>query len=136
MRVAALLQEKASTFVGTFRANVKGIPREITKGGNKKFSCKFFFNDDKKCMLVNYHCIQKKNVHLMSTMRDSPAKNTTKKKKPLVIHFYKRNKFGVDLFDQMVRLCTAHAATRRWPMAVWTNIRYGRPELLDLDQKS
>ena len=28
----------------------------------------------------------------------------------------------MDVFDQMVRLYTTHAATRRWPMAVWTNI--------------
>ena len=111
MKVAALLQEKGTTFVGTFRANVKGMPREITKGGNEKFSSKIFFNDDKKGMLVNYQCKQKKNVHFMSTMHDSPAKDTTKKKKPLAIHFYNRNKFGVDLFDQMVRLCTTHAAT-------------------------
>ena len=73
-------------------------------------------------MLVNYLCKQKKNVHLMATMHDSSATDSTEKKKPLVIHFHNQNKVGVDVFDQMVRLYTAHAATRRWPMAVWTNI--------------
>ena len=29
---------------------------------------------------------------------------------------------AVDVFDQMVMLYTTHAATRRWPTAVWTNI--------------
>ena len=54
VKVAELLQEKNTTLVGTVRANVKGIPKKITKGGNEKFSSKFFFNEDKKCMLVNY----------------------------------------------------------------------------------
>ena len=122
MKVARLLQEKNTTLVGTVRANVKGIPKEITKGGNEKFSSKFFFNEDKKCMLVNYQCKQKKNVHLLSTMHNSPATDSTEKKKPMVTHFYNKNKVGVDVFDQMARLYTTHAATRKWPMAVWTNI--------------
>ena len=54
-------------------------------------------------------------------MHDFPATETTKKKKPLVIHFYNHSKVGVGVFDQMVRLYTTHAATRRWPMAVWMN---------------
>ena len=121
MKVAGLLQEKNTTLVGTVRANVIGIPKEITKGGNEKFSSKFFFNEDKKCMLVNYQCKQKKNVHLLSTMLDSPA-TLRKRKKPVIIHFYYKNKVGIDVFDQMARLCTTHAATKRWPMAVWTII--------------
>ena len=55
-------------------------------------------------------------------MHDYPATNPTEKKKPLVIHFYNHNKVGVDVFDQMVRFHTTNAATRRWPMAVWTKI--------------
>ena len=89
---------------------------------NEKFSGKFFFNDDRKVMLVNYQCRQKKNVHLMSTMHVSLAVYTTEKKKPLAIHFYNHKKVGLDVFDQMFRLYTTHAAIRRWPMAVWTNI--------------
>ena len=122
MKVAGLLQEKNTTLVGTVRANVIGIPKEITKGGNEKFSSNCFFNEDKKCMLVNYQCMQKKNVHLLSTMHDSLATDSTEKKKPVVIHFYYKNKVGIDVFDQMARMCTTCAATRRWQMAVWTTI--------------
>ena len=32
-------------------------------------------------MLVNYQYKQKKNIHLMSTMHDSPATDTTEKNK-------------------------------------------------------
>ena len=73
-------------------------------------------------MLVNYQCKQKKNVHLLSTMHNSPATDSTEKKKPIIIHFYNKNKVGVNVFDQMARLYTTHEASRRWAMAVWSNI--------------
>ena len=64
------------------------------------------------CKLVNYQCKQKKNVNLLSTMYNSPGTDATEKKKPLVVQFYNQNKVGVDVFDQMVRKYTTHAATR------------------------
>ena len=39
-----------------------------------------------------------------------------------MILFYEANKVGVDCFDQMARLYTTRAASRRWPVAVWGNI--------------
>ena len=77
----------------------------------RSFLASFSSMMTKKCMLINYHCKQKKNVHLMLTLHDSLATDTTEKKKPLVILFYNHNKVGVDVFDQMVRLYTTHAAT-------------------------
>ena len=55
-------------------------------------------------------------------MSFSVATVTTEKKKPLVIHFYTHDKVGVDVFDQIVRLYSTLAASRRCPIAVWTNI--------------
>ena len=55
-------------------------------------------------------------------MHDAPSTDRTEKRKPLVIHFYNENKVGVDVFDQMARKYTAHTSSRRWPLAVWTNI--------------
>ena len=40
-KVAGLLQEKGTTLVGTVRANVKRISKEITKQGNEKFLASF-----------------------------------------------------------------------------------------------
>ena len=67
-------------------------------------------------------CKQNKNVNLLSTMHNSPGTDATEKKKPLVVHFYNQNKVGVDVFHQMARNYTTHAATRRWLLAVWTNL--------------
>ena len=63
-------------------------------------------------MLVNYQCKQKKNVNLLSAMHNSPGTDAIEKK-PLVVQFYNQNKVGVDVFDQMARKYTTHAATRR-----------------------
>ena len=45
-------------------------------------------------------------------MHNSPDTDATQKNKPLVMQFYNQNKIGVDVFDQMVRKYTTHAATR------------------------
>ena len=65
---------------------------------------------------------EEKNVNLLSTMHNAPSTDNTEQKKPLVIHFYNKNKVGVDVFDQMARQYTTHSASRRWPLAVWTNV--------------
>ena len=38
------------------------------------------------------------------------------------MQFYNQNKVGVNVFDQMARNYMTHAATRRWLLAVWTNL--------------
>ena len=55
-------------------------------------------------------------------MHDAPSTDETEKRKPLVIHFYNKNKVGVHVFDQMARKYIAHISSRRWALAVWTNI--------------
>ncbi|CAK8681971.1 unnamed protein product [Clavelina lepadiformis] len=122
LNLAGLLSQRNMTIVGTVRSNSKGLPKEITRGEEEKFSSKFFYNSLRNSMLVNYQCKQKKNVNLLSTMHNSPSTDATEKKKPTVIQFYNQNKVGVDVFDQMARKYTTHAGSRRWPLAVWTNL--------------
>ena len=107
-----LLSQQNMIIFGTVCANSKGLPKEITRGDKEKFSSHFFYNSPKNCMLVNYQCKQKKNVNLLSTMHNSPGTDATEKKKLLVVQFYNQNKVGVDIFDQMTRKYTTHAATR------------------------
>ena len=99
MKTAGLLQEKDMTIVGTVHTNVKEIPKKITKGVNEKFSSKFFDNDNKKCLLVNYQCKQKKNVNLISTMTPQFSTNKFNRKEETTCYFYNCNKVGVDVFD-------------------------------------
>ena len=118
VHVAALLQSKEITVVRTVRANSKELPKEITTSSKERFSSKFFYNANKSCLLVSYRCKLKKDVNLISTMHDAPSTDGTEKRKPLVIHFYNKNKVGVDIFDQMARKYTAYTSSRRWPLAV------------------
>ena len=122
VHVASLLQQKKITIVGTVRNNSKGLTKEMTKCGNDMYGSKFYYNEQNECLFVNYQCKKKKNVNLLSTMHNAPSTDNTEKKKPLVIHFYNKNKVGVDVFDQMARQYMTHSASRRWPLAVWTNV--------------
>ena len=92
VKTAGLLKGKYTTVVRTVHANFKRIPKELKKGNNEKFSSKFVHNNDKKCLLVNYQSKEEKNVNLISIMHNSPATDSTEKKKPLVIHFYNHKK--------------------------------------------
>ena len=51
-----------------------------------------------------------------------PALTNARRKKPCVIHFYNKNKVGIDVVDQMLRQYSTHTASQRWSFAVWTNI--------------
>ena len=44
------------------------------------------------------------------------------KKKPSVVLYYNKNKIGVDIVDNMLKLNSARWATKRWPIAVWENL--------------
>ena len=121
VHVASLLQQKKITIVGTVRNN-KSLTKEMTKWGNDMYGSKFYYNEQNECLFVNYLKKKKKNVNLLSTTHNAPSTDNTEKKKPLVIHFYDKNKVGVDVFDQMARQYTTHSASRRWPLAVWTNV--------------
>lgn len=46
----------------------------------------------------------------------------TEKKTPETVSYYNKTKHGVDVVDQMTRLYTTKAGTRRWPMQVFYNI--------------
>ena len=45
-----------------------------------------------------------------------------RKKNPETVEFYNKTKCGVDVADQMARLYSVKAGTRRWPVAVFYNI--------------
>ena len=59
------------------------------------YGSKFYYNEQNEHLFVNYQCKKKKNVNLLSTMHNAPSTDNTEKKKPLVIHFYNKNKVGL-----------------------------------------
>ena len=120
--LATLLLEKKISMVGTVKSNSKGLTKFMTKNDNELHKGSFFFNDGKEILFVNYQCKKKKSVNLISTMLNAPSIDQSKKKKPCVIHFYNKNKVGVDVVGQMLQQYSTHTASRRRPFAEWTNI--------------
>ena len=103
--LAKKLQKEGTSIAGTVRANSKHLPKEVTgpvKGG--KYGSKFYYEEQCKCMFVNYQCKDKKSACLLSTMHASPSVSGGEKKKPDVVQFYNQNKVAVDVVDQMVRM--------------------------------
>ncbi|KAK7915662.1 hypothetical protein WMY93_011423 [Mugilogobius chulae] len=72
--------------------------------------------------LTIYQGKAKTNVSILSTVHSSAGTLSGPKAKPEPVVYYNRTKVGVDVLDQMLRMYSVKAATRRWPVAVFYNI--------------
>lgn len=121
--LAKKLCENKISLVGTMRKNRRELCSQMTeptKGG--LYSSFFCWYSGCNALFVRYQAKAKKTVCLLSTMHNSASVSDGTKQKPDVILFYNKNKVGVDSYDQMNRYYSTHSASRRWPMAVWSNI--------------
>ena len=111
------------SIVGTIRKNRRELCESMTTATKGKIhESTFFWNEESKVLFVKYQTKAKKTVCLLSTMHRNPEVQQSDKKKPNVILFYNKNKVGIDIVDQMLRLYSTHCASRRWPLAVWANM--------------
>ena len=86
-------------------------------------SSKFLWHKRSDAMFVKYQPKARKTVYLLSTMHSTPNVDTTMGfKKTCVIGFYNEKNVGVDCCDLMARLCCTRSASRKWPLAIWSNI--------------
>ena len=122
MDIARRLSEISTTIVGTIRKNRRELAKNMIASDCGFFESKFFWNEEVRACFVAYQCKKNKNVYLLSTMHSSPSTSDNPKKKPITIEFYNQNKVGVDVVDQMTELYTTKSASRRWPLAIWSNI--------------
>ena len=118
----SLRVQHRTTMVGTLRANSKNIPLGLLEEKLKLHDSLFYFNPKTQSLILKYQCKQQKSVMLLSTMHSHPQVEESAKHKPTIIHFYNKNKCGVDAADAMLRLYSTRCATRRWPVAVWHNL--------------
>lgn len=120
--VANRLSDISTTIVGTLRKNRREFSKEMVAANQSLYESTFFWQEESNACFVSYQCKRNKNVCLLSTMHSSPAVSNNQKRKPLIVEFYNKNKVGVDVIDQMTKLYTTKSASRRWPLAVWSNI--------------
>lgn len=119
-----LLKQKFS-YVGTMRHNRKELPGNILQieKNMQRFSTLFLMNDDASCSLMIYKCKPNKAALLLTTRHHSiNLLESHPKKLPDCYDFYNHTKVGVDSFDQMTRIYTTRAGTRRWTMSVFYNL--------------
>jgi len=111
------LKERNLSYVGTMRQDRVDVCSQMLRK-KELHSNEAFYSSD--ALVLSYQCKPRKCVLIASSMHSSPGPLINSK--PEVLHFYNKNKCGVDVMDQMTRLYTTKAASRRWPVAVWSNI--------------
>ena len=116
------LKKDNLTVLGTVRKNRVELPPElVATRGREALSSKFAFHKD--AMLVSYCPKKGKVVVLMSSLHDQAnIDEANPKKKPSMILDYNSTKGGVDTSDQMLRTYTCKRMTRRWPIAIFSNM--------------
>lgn len=123
LQLAKKLTAKETSVVGTMRKNRRELSPAIVQNCATQYESKFFWQKESKACVVTYQCKKQKNVILLSTMHSSPTiSNENAKRKPAIVEFYNANKVGVDVHDQMNRQYSTVSASRRWPLAIWSNL--------------
>lgn len=81
-----------------------------------------FFEEEKGCTLTVYQGRKEKNVALLSSFHEKVSTNEELPNLPNVIETYNKTKVGVDLIDNMTRLCSVRCKSRRWTVVFFFNI--------------
>ena len=115
--LAHYLLDNRATLLGTVRRNCRFLSPMHSLG--KPLYESEFLSDSRGVLTTSYQCKKNRNVIVLSTYHKSPVVKTDEKKKPEMIHLYNKMKVGVDAMDNMLRMYSVKAATRRWPVAVF-----------------
>ncbi|XP_049308060.1 piggyBac transposable element-derived protein 4-like isoform X1 [Bactrocera dorsalis] len=119
--LAVELLRRKITVVGTVRKNKKFLPLQAIDVRKKpEYYSEFFFTQN--VTVVTYMPKKYKFVVAMSTLHHSAETRADQKKKPEIIHHYNATKAGVDALDQLVATYTCKRQTKRWPVALFSNM--------------
>ena len=123
--LAKELKKKNTSLLGTCRWNRRDLPQEILsiQAGLSRYESQLFEEENRVATLTLYKSKPNKAVLLLSSQHGSCSVDESHKKRlPETVVAYNHTKHGVDVCDQMVRLYTSKAQSRRWPMHVFYNI--------------
>ena len=122
--LALKLAEKKCSLVGTLRQNRRDVPEECKKKKELHETEVFRYEGQTAITLTSYQCKAAKNVAVLSSLHPDIllSRNENPKKKPDSVLYYNKTKVGVDVYDQMTRLYSVKAASRRWPVHVFYNV--------------
>lgn len=105
------------------RKNRRELSTEIVQNSDSQYESKFFWQKESKACICHLPMQKAKNIILLNIMHSSPTiSSENDKRKPAIVEFYNANKVGVDVHDQMNRQYSTVSASRRWPLAIWSNL--------------
>ena len=118
------LPQNDCSLVGAIRQNRREISNILKTKRKLHDAVIVQSKEDISLTITSYQCNKSKSVNILSTLHSSisiPEENN-RKKKPKSVLFYSKTKFGVDVLDQMTRIYSLKAASRRWSIHVFYNI--------------
>ncbi|XP_069604265.1 piggyBac transposable element-derived protein 4-like [Ranitomeya imitator] len=122
LELANFLLQKQLTLVGTMRPNRREIP-PIMKHNAQRPIYESVFGFCNEATMVSYKAKKEKSVILLSTMHHDESIDTNdRKQKPEIILHYNKTKRGVDKMDEMITEYSCKRQTKRWPVALFSNI--------------
>lgn len=116
------LKEKHTSLVGTINTNRRDLPDVKKIMADKALHDTEVLRAESGCTLTLYKAKKSKTVCLISSLHRTVHCSAEGKRKPDTILHYNKTKVGVDCIDQMAKLYTTKAASRRWPVAVFFNV--------------
>nr|XP_023668632.1 piggyBac transposable element-derived protein 1-like [Paramormyrops kingsleyae] len=115
------LLQRNTTLLGTVNKVCRELPPSAKDTAEREeFSTSVFRNGS--VSLTIYTPKKKKTVCLLSSLHRDVTIGDCRKRKPNTINDYNHMKCGVDVLDQMARMYSVRAPTRRWPVAVFYNM--------------
>lgn len=121
LKLAKRLRAASTTLVGTLNRNRREVPPTAKTRKQPLHSTVVYKNDDGTTLTV-YQGKTNKNVLLLSSLHSHVSVSESQKRTPETVQFYNETKFGVDVVDQMARMYSTKAGSRRWPMHIFYNI--------------
>jgi hypothetical protein len=125
LALAKDLKGRRCSLVGTCRWGRRELPTTIYGLQEKmaRYDSQLFIEESQTATLTLYKSKPHKAVLILSSQHSGcRVEESHQKRLPETVSFYNKTKHGVDIFDQMTRLYTTKAQSRRWPVHVFYNL--------------
>ena len=114
MKLATELQKYKTSLLGTVNRIRKEVPAVVKYMKELLYSTTLYKFGD--VTMTIYQGKAKKNVAILSTLRQNITIVDNAKKTPESVKTYNDAKYGVNIVDQIARKDTVRTSTRRWPI--------------------
>ncbi|XP_027013443.2 piggyBac transposable element-derived protein 3-like [Tachysurus fulvidraco] len=121
LSLANRLLERKTTLLGTVNKMRRELPQLAKDPGQQEVFSTSVLRSGRVSLTV-YSPKKNKTVRVLSSKHQEVTIGDDRKRKPSTITDYNHMKCGVDVLDQMARMYSVRAATRRWPVAVFYNM--------------